>query len=196
MLKILPILILSLLFSACSYLPTNDSSLTPLSLEYSEPNRIRFEGKGAGAGIALMSTMGPVGIALGVAIDEGIAKNIQEAVDKEQADVVGLLTKTIDQKIHNYNRKVATQEQSTEERLVVKRYGFKTIPGGDDLVVPVWHIALYSGEELIKEVKYPFDTDTSAIDSMPLQTLKIDGKQSVRLLLESLNTSLDELISH
>lgn len=52
------------------------------ALVYIKPDCITFEGKGAGAAFALMATMGPVAAALGVAIDEGIAKDIRDTAEQ------------------------------------------------------------------------------------------------------------------
>ena len=41
-----------------------------------QPNRIRFSGKGAGAGVMMASTVGPMGIAIGVAIDDQAGKSV------------------------------------------------------------------------------------------------------------------------
>ena len=41
-------------------------SQTSVEIHYSSPDRISFQGKGAGAGITLMSSMGPVGLAVNI----------------------------------------------------------------------------------------------------------------------------------
>lgn len=46
--------------------------------------RIHFTGKGVGAGMMLSSSLGPMGIAVGIAIDEGIAKEIHQAFESEE----------------------------------------------------------------------------------------------------------------
>jgi hypothetical protein len=62
-----------------------------IELRFTEPKQIVFQGKGAGAGIALMSAMGPVGIAIGVAIDAGIAKDIGTASIQQGFDIDAML---------------------------------------------------------------------------------------------------------
>ena len=68
--------------SACSALDSRDSEPLVIDVVVSEPARMRFQGKGASAGAMLMSAMGPVGIGIGVAIDEGIAKEIDRAAQQ------------------------------------------------------------------------------------------------------------------
>jgi hypothetical protein len=75
------LIVLAAVSTAC-FINAGCSSLSlftqkPIEIIYTSPDRISFQGKGAGAGIALISSMGPVGIALGVAIHEGIAKDIR-----------------------------------------------------------------------------------------------------------------------
>jgi 3-oxoacyl-[acyl-carrier-protein] synthase-1 len=64
--KICFILIIALL-QACASIKQ-----PKISIEFSDPDRIRFSGKGAGAGVMMSSSMGVMGIAIGVAIDEGM----------------------------------------------------------------------------------------------------------------------------
>lgn|GEM_PF-2853016 len=74
---------ISLTLGCASVLPT--PSKTPKVTVVIDPNAsLTFEGKGAGAGIMLMSTMGPAGIAIGVAIDVGIGKDIAKAYTNAQ----------------------------------------------------------------------------------------------------------------
>ncbi|WP_419812209.1 hypothetical protein [Bacterioplanoides sp.] len=52
---------------------------------------IKYTGKGAGASFALMGAMGPVGAAIGVAIDEGISKDIRKNIENSGFDLVAHL---------------------------------------------------------------------------------------------------------
>lgn len=51
----------------------------------------KYTGKGAGASFALMGAMGPVGAAIGVAIDEGISKDIRKNIENSGFDLVAHL---------------------------------------------------------------------------------------------------------
>lgn len=69
-----------LCISACAVIDTQATA--QFTFNVAEPNRIRFSGKGAGAGMMLSSSMGAMGVAIGIAIDAGIAKDIQETASK------------------------------------------------------------------------------------------------------------------
>jgi hypothetical protein len=85
---------LSVLFACQSPAQLVSSPVTEveqIDIQFAQPKHIVFQGKGAGAGIALMSTMGPMGIALGVAIDEGIAKDIRTQAVEQQFDIDAMI---------------------------------------------------------------------------------------------------------
>ncbi len=171
--------------AACSVFPS--SSTKSINLQFNEPNRISFQGKGAGAGIALMGTMGPVGIAIGVAIDEGIAKDIRKAVDNEEGDtkafVAGMVTSQI--KAQGYNVAL-NSEQPTYPTITIKRYGFKIMNGSTDATAAEWsiEIELEPGKKI--NVHYPKDFSKDSIKTYVLSDLKKDGKLGSELLTESL----------
>ncbi len=109
---------------------------TPVEIHYNSPDRISFQGKGAGAGIALMSSMGPVGIAIGVAIDEGIAKDIRDTAKAGDVDFKTLLKDS-----------VATMDTLKDaDRIDVKRYGFVIKNGSKDYVAAEIHVTVTKGD--------------------------------------------------
>lgn len=109
---------------------------TPVEIHYNSPDRISFQGKGAGAGIALMSSMGPVGIAIGVAIDEGIAKDIRETAKAGDIDFKTLLKDS-----------VATMDTLKDaDRIDVKRYGFVIKNGSKDYVAAEVRVTVIKGD--------------------------------------------------
>jgi hypothetical protein len=61
--------------SGCSILKKSDVSV--ISVDVPE---LTYSGRGKGASFALMGTMGPSGIAIGAAIDQGIAKDIRQSL--------------------------------------------------------------------------------------------------------------------
>ena len=109
---------------------------TPVEIHYNSPDRISFQGKGAGAGIALMSSMGPVGIAIGVAIDEGIAKDIRETAKAGNVDFKTLLKDSV--------ATIATLKDA--ERIEVKTYGFVIKNGSKDYVAAEIKLAVIKGD--------------------------------------------------
>lgn len=179
--------------SACSLMPSQSSKLKPISLEFSEPNRIQFQGKGAGAGIALMSTMGSVGIALGVAIDEGIAKDIRRAISKEQSDIQGQIKKQLSQQLEKHGYSVIDSNNGTYPKLVIKRYGFKIINGSTDATAAEWIMELQLGPDDKRAVNYPKDFEKGSIRTYVLADLKTNGKLGLELLTDSLEQVIELL---
>ncbi len=180
--------------SACSSISGLHSSNKTVELKLDEPNRISFQGKGAGAGIALMATMGPVGIALGVAIDEGIATDIRKAVANEKGDNKAYIASMVVSQIeeHGYSVTMAS-EQPVYPTVTIKRYGFKIVNGSTDATAAQWDIEIETepGEKV--NVHYPKDFNKDSIKTYVLADLKIDGKLGTELLAESLARVLKSL---
>ncbi len=181
---------------ACSVFPSNASK--PITLEFSEPNRIQFKGKGAGAGIALMSTMGPVGIALGVAIDEGIAKDIRRAIGEEKADAQEYLKSQVAKLLSSKGYAVSFIEAASKEihfpKLVVKRMGFKIANGSTDATAAQWILEFHNSPDSKTTVSYPKDFAKDTVKSHVLADLKVNGVLGLELLDESLVRAMDQLL--
>lgn len=182
----------------CNVFPSSSYNSTPkpISLEFAEPNRIQFQGKGAGAGIALMSTMGPVGIALGVAIDEGIAKDIRKAISKEQADIQSQIKKQLSQQLENHDYSVNDSNKETYPKLIIKRYGFKITNGSTDATAAEWVAELHTRLDKKHTVNYPRDFEKDIVKTYVLADLKEDGELGVTLLNESLQQVMDVVHVH
>lgn len=158
--KILTLGAIALILSACTNLPSTNISIT-------EPDRIRFHGKGAGAGVMLMSSMGPMGIAIGVAIDEGIGKDIDQAAKASGFDVQQLLLQHLPAK-HNITA------------ITIERYGFVLRSGKDDPAAPQLHIAATKTDGEITQIKYPEEFDEKEVSAYPLEQLKQDGQLTIK----------------
>lgn len=74
-------LLLSVSFVGCTSLKVKNSPEFEVNV-----SDLTYSGRGAGAGVALVGSMGPMGVAIGAAIDEGIAKNIRTELKAEQFD--------------------------------------------------------------------------------------------------------------
>ena len=123
----------SLFNTGCSSFSIFSSTLVkkaPVEIIYSSPDRISFQGKGAGAGMALMATMGPVGIALGVAIDEGIAKDIRETAKAGNVNFKEMFSKAVP----------SIDILKNANRIEVKKYGFVIKDGSKDYVAAEIHL--------------------------------------------------------
>ena len=167
----------------------------PGALEFAEPSRIQFQGKGAGAGIALMSTMGPVGIALGVAIDEGIAKDIRKAISKEQADIQRQIKKQLSQQLKKHGYSVIDSNKGTYPKLVIKRYGFKITNGSTDATAAEWVAELHLGPDNKRTVNYPKDFEKDSVKTYALSDLKTNGELGLELLTDSLKQVIESLLN-
>ena len=104
-------------------------------------DRIRFYGKGASAGMMMSSSMGPMGIAIGVAIDEGIGKEIHEAFVEAGGDFSEIVQRETEAWLaHLCNQNVIELETvcSTSNPLIVRvhRYGFVSATGDNDPIKP------------------------------------------------------------
>lgn len=126
---------------ACSSV-TGKGSARVIAVQMPDPNRIRFSGKGAGAGMMLSSSMGPMGIAIGVAIDEGIAKDIQKRFNSGGRIFDDLLRTEMQKRWPAEKILVIGKQDTTDDtpavyrHIVINHYGFKLVPDGEDLVVP------------------------------------------------------------
>lgn len=144
---------------------TQSRSVSTLDVISPDPDRIRFQGKGAGAGMVLMSSMGPMGIAIGVAIDEGIAKDIDSAARESGFDIKNILVRTF--QVAGIGSKLNT--------LTIQRYGFISRSGDNDPVAPQLHVYVVRNDGSSLSVKYPGDFDDEAILLTPLELVKTDG---------------------
>jgi|GEM_PF-2831627 len=192
---ILCVFSLSLLAACSSLPPTNNQPAVSVSMP--DNHRMHFRGKGAGAGMMLMSSMGPMGIAIGVAIDEGIAKDIGASAAAAGVDVKALTE-------HAFS-----QYRGETLHIVVERYGFVTAPraeGVDDAVLPTiilgWsHVGMGSDEGRGENSGEFSDEDSvggnrislegavasgCVLTAQPLASIKTDGEQVRRSFVEAL----------
>jgi len=160
---------------ACAQKPSQPSTIVVTST-VTDPDRIRFQGKGAGAGMMLSGSMGPMGIAIGVAIDEGIGKEIDATA--MQANVK--FTALFENKLREF---IATNSQYADVNniaVTIERYGFMTQSGDNDPVS-----AEIKAHFIINQQKYIVDYPTmlkkdapnknSELPTQPLETIKKDN---------------------
>ncbi len=157
--SLIVVLVASLLLSACATVPS-------VTVSVAEPDRIRFQGKGAGAGMMLMSSMGAMGIAIGVAIDEGIGKDIDAAARTEGFNIQAII-------------EAAAKTHLFTSDITVERYGFVTRPGDNDPVAVQLHLNIVSKDGQQQAVKYPEDFEKARVSTFPLDDIKLDGKLTI-----------------
>jgi hypothetical protein len=146
---------------------------TPIEIHYNSPDRISFKGKGAGAGIALMSSMGPVGIAIGVAIDEGIAKNIRDTAKAGNVDFKTLLKDSV--------ATIATLKDA--ERIEVKTYGFVIKNGSKDYVAAVIMLTVIKGDVTSDVTLSSWSNQQALEDWVTLDDVKTNPEAIEKLFL-------------
>ena len=115
MIKKLAYLLVPIVFTGCALLPLS----TPIEIQFATDEGIQYSGRGAGAGISLMSTLGPAGIAVGIAIDEGIKKELQSAAAQADFNLLALI---------QGSRFAKTMSGQT---MTLLEFGFRDVPGGD-----------------------------------------------------------------
>lgn len=164
------------IFSLNACTNTKPSQTVALSIEVSEPDRMRFHGKGAGAGMMLMSSMGPMGIAVGVAIDEGIGKDIDESAREAGFSVQDILQTAINQQAQ---RKPNLDPAPLTLR--VDRYGFVTRAGEGDPVVPQLHLTHISASGKETSYHYPEMFSDNELPTISLDTAKSSGEEVIKV---------------
>lgn len=146
-------------------------------------DKLSFEGRGAGAGMMLMSSMGPAGIAIGVAIDVGIAKDIEKAVNITSVTFEQLLQRQLGMGCTKFDSKLSNNHLKT---VTIEKYGFKVAKGDSESVVAWFSLALNDNAEAT--VNYPADFEQldTALPSIPFNVVKSDGEAAVQLWRDSL----------
>lgn len=134
---------------------------TSIVVKVDSSNHFSYKGKGAGAGMMLMSAMGPMGIAIGVAIDEGIAKDIRTAADNGQFSIANI----IEQEFGNVDVKLG------QVNIDVESYGYIAKVGQDDLAIPQIRLKI-TAKEVDKVYAYPEEFPDSGYEGIELEKLK------------------------
>lgn len=178
-------LFLSLL-SSCAALPN-----TSFEVSYGDRQALSFIGKGAAAGMMLDSVLGGAGIAIGIAIDEGIAKDMAKSIYiyDPKYDFLAIVKKEIQK-----SKKITIKNKQHLTGLVVSRYGFRTFSGHKaseykDAVSPWLSLTFYCVGSTL-EVNYPEDIGQPLISE--LQGIKDNGQ----LAADQLRIAVDQAIDH
>jgi len=134
-------------------------------------HRMHFSGKGAGAGMMLMSTMDPMGIAIGAAIDEGISKDIAKSASTAELDLEAMLKETF------------SSYKGKELRLSVEKYGFIISPkSGGDATLAQLHLKIMADEGKEETaLKIPGDVlEQCELLEVDLTELKQNGELAIQ----------------
>lgn len=159
----------------------------PLQVSFGDERIIRVTGKGSGAGMALMSSMGPMGVAIGVAIDEGIAKGIRTSFFRDYTwqtytnEQLKLATSNIEFTLHN--------DLELKNSLKVDAIEFK-ISGNDDLVSIKLKARYVDSNLNITEFVYPRDIKVVSKQQFKLENLNKFSSQTVNLI----NSAISQIV--
>ena len=116
----------------------------------------------------MMSSMGPMGIAVGVAIDEGIGKDIDEVAKAASLDIVVLVKEAFD-----YALSAMETKPQGEINIHIDRYGFITEAGDGDPVIAELALSL-NGAETIRFPDFLTAQERSGLTAQ-LDSVKTDA---------------------
>lgn len=172
--------LLGVLFvTACAHQPAH---IQPEVVVINEADSVSFEGRGAGAGVMLMSSMGPAGIAVGVAIDVGIGKDI----DKGIQDSGRVFSELLSRKLNTGCAAINGIALSEKPVVIIEKYGFRVAKGDSDSVVGWFTLRLNA--ENSDSFTYPKDipVEVNTIPKAQFGVVKSDGNAAVQLWSDSL----------
>ncbi|MCE2027215.1 hypothetical protein [Sessilibacter corallicola] len=161
-----------------------------------EKSKFSFEGKGSSAGFMLMSAMGPAGIAVGVAIDEGISKEItQSALDgKETSEFQTLIKSYVDQAINKtslLNKKDSAlflkAIESSKKPVIFefKETGFTTVKGNQEQVMAKINLVITLNDNFV-ELNFPDSIpDSKTLPTANFEQIKKDGATVEQVWVDS-----------
>lgn len=167
------LLLLSIcLVTACAHRPART-----VSIEYGDRQTLFFTGKGAAAGMMMDAFMGGAGVAIGIAIDEGIAKDIAAAIQKTnpEFDVRTLVREQL--AIVSDKEKIKNLHS-----IVIEKYGFHVVEG--DLVGPVLELTVNCKDN---SRKIHSEKNPSSPYRADLALVKNDGAVGLSLLLKAVS---------
>lgn len=180
--------------SGCSLISSQEKAGN-LDIVFDTKEELSFEGKGAGAGIALMSTMGPMGMAIGVAIDAGIAKDLNESLNKSPTNLNTILIQEGSLYFDNVSIIDESVKQAQNHQLIISKMGFHTVSGKNDPACMKIEATFVNKDGVKKKISYPDLTDDKKNECIaaPLSDLKSNSdliadtvRQSIAQLLRSI----------
>ncbi len=169
--KFIVVLATTTFLTACAIQPAHR-----IQTSLSDGQALDFTGKGAGAGMMLDAVMGGTGIAIGIAIDKGIANDINSNLSRRKPafNIVELFNEKLQSTAKTNRLKLSQPTQ-----LTIERFGFKTVPDGEDNVSAWLEIKVTAGE-MVTRMEYPKNFEPAA--SAPLSSVKENPDAAFNLL--------------
>lgn len=148
---------------------------------------LAFSGKGSAAGMMMDAYMGGMGVAIGIAIDEGIAKDIAANI-KIYAPDFNIVSMVESQLVKKSPRVSLFHRNKGFTQVIVQTYGFHTFPGDGDKVTP-WLKVHFIGNGKDILIDYPADFTSPQLAELN------DVKTNPKLAYELLDNAVVEVIS-
>ncbi len=168
--------IILLLLTCCLITSCTHTRTLPIDVTYGERQSLYFTGRGSAAGIMMDSMLGGAGIAIGIAIDEGIAKDISAAIVASNPKF------TMDGLVKDVLREKVEQGMNADglKSVVITKYGFQAAP--DDKVAPLVSLKFICESVAIPAVEFTANNKERAI---PFGQSKTDGKLVEKFLRDA-----------
>jgi hypothetical protein len=148
-----------------------------------DSSSVRFEGKGAAAGMMMSSSMGSMGIAIGVAIDEGIAKDIQEALNSAGCKIDEIAKTSFQAESYNYGVNtvpIPYEPKGNYDLLVqIDQVKFRTFPSEQDLTLAEVVLTIDQAG-VVYELASARAEDADG--GVPLEEVRVDGRKACHLV--------------
>ena len=143
----------------------------PYTLTLPEDRHVNFSGRGSASGPMLMSAMGPAGIAVGLAIDVGIGKDIEKFgfTDGLKLDELFAYSATETIKTSIVGREYFSKQPAPNFQ--VSKIGFVELSGQNNLIQPAIELSVQKGTWQ-KTYRYPEDFQAGKDTPLPGATLE------------------------
>lgn len=191
-----PALFLMYLFALCivssigGCTVSNTEKTKNVSVSFEQPDRLRFSGKGASAGI-MMSSFGTMGVAIGIAIDEGIGKKIAHTAEQAGLDVNRTISNGISLQFN-------IQQFTYPVKVHIERYGFKSVPGEGDSVMAELIVSYQLKDTMPVKVSFPSDISPQVKETLlyaQLSEIKISPETIALLLQQAASENAKQFLS-
>ncbi len=186
------LLAVKLIFCALILVGCASRPVVPVEIKTGDRTTLAFTGKGAAAGIMMDAYLGGAGVAIGIAIDEGIAKDIATNLARYPSgfNITSLVEKNLVAESKNKYVIKSTQSKNSNNstQIVIETYGFRTLPGEGDKVT-AWLKIRFKGATGDNILTYPDDIQSP-------QTIELaEAKTNPELAYGLLNNAVQLVIS-
>lgn len=191
-------LLVAMLFSGCQTLATKN--LEPLAVEYPTKERLEFTGRGSAAAMMMSGSMGAMGIAIGVAIDEGISKDLHKSAMVGGFDQQAIITNVLgargyqvvegDDDISSLSTRRPSIKHLTIKRLSIKHLGFRS---AGDLIAP-WVEVVFTQEGQEHSLSYK-ELAGDSVQAADLNVLREDSAKAAGMIAQALEQVLGDVLA-